>query len=135
AEVKSSARDAVEGVLHFDPKGGNQRPALAIVNGMVVIAWASHEDIRPYHGWIMAYNAATLKQTAAFCVTPDGRDGGIWQSGRGPAVDPDGNIYFEVGNGDWDGQRNFGTSVLKLGLDNKGFSVSDYFTPHDYQAL
>jgi hypothetical protein len=135
ASVKSSAKDATNGMLHFDPKGGNQRPALTLVNGAVVIAWASHEDIRPYHGWIMAYDAATLKQTAVLCTTPDGTEGGIWQSGRGPVVDANGAIYFEVGNGSWNGERNFGTSLLKLSLGQTGFSIDDYFTPHDYQAL
>ena len=135
AEVKSSAKDARNGVIAFDAKGGNQRPALVLVRGAVVIAWASHEDIRPYHGWLMAYDAATLKQVAAMCLTPDGADGGIWQSGRGPAADAEGHIFFEVGNGDWDGRRNFGTSVIKLTIGSTGFSVDDYFTPHDYRQL
>jgi hypothetical protein len=135
ASVKSLFKDAVDGLLHFDPRAGNQRPALVLVNGSVVIAWASHEDIEPYHGWVMAYDAATLKPNGAFCVTPEGREGGIWQSGRGPAVGADGSIYFEVGNGDWDGARNFGTSVLRFVIGPKGLTLEDYFTPHDYAAL
>jgi hypothetical protein len=123
------------GALKFDPKGGNQRPSLANARGAVVIAWASHEDIRPYHGWVMAYDRRDLKQIAVMCTTPDGADGGIWQSGRGPAVDPSGAIYFETGNGDWDGQRNFGTSLIKLRIHGNAFVVEDYFTPHDYQQL
>ncbi len=135
ASVPGRATDAVNGVLRFDPKAGNQRPALALVHGMVIIAWASHEDIQPYHGWVMAYDAATLKQAAVFCVTPDGPMGGVWQSGRGPAVDAAGNIYFETGNGMFDGKRNFGTSLIRLSIGKAGFSVDDFFTPHDYQAL
>jgi hypothetical protein len=133
--VPSTAKDAVGGNLRFDPKAGNQRPALALSEGAVIIAWASHEDIRPYHGWVMAYDAATLRQRAAWCVTPDGADGGIWQSGRGPAIDAAGNIYFETGNGDWDGRRNFGTSLVKLKLAGNKFVVDDYFTPSDFQQL
>jgi hypothetical protein len=83
----------------------------------------------------MAYDATTLRQRAAWCVTPDGADGGIWQSGRGPAVDVAGNIYFETGNGDWDGRRNFGTSLVKLRLAANTFVVDDYFTPKDFQQL
>jgi hypothetical protein len=135
ASVKSAAKDAVDGMLRFDPKGGNQRPALALVNGKVIIAWASHEDIRPYHGWIMAYDAGTLKQSAVFCVSPDGTEGGIWQSGRGPVVDPSGGIYFETGNGSFDGERDFGTSLIKLSVAGGAFTVGDYWTPHDYEAL
>jgi outer membrane protein assembly factor BamB len=83
----------------------------------------------------MAYSAATLKQVAVFCVSPDGTEGGIWQSGRGPAVDPSGAIYFETGNGSFDGKRDFGTSLIKLVLRGGAFVVDDYFTPHDYEAL
>lgn len=135
AAVASSNKEAVDGMLHFDPKAGNQRPALALVNGNVIIAWASHEDIRPYHGWVMAYASATLKQTGVFCVDPVGNMGGIWQSGRGPAVDATGAIYFETGNGDFDGERDFGTSVIKLRVRDGKLVLEDYFTPHDFKAL
>jgi outer membrane protein assembly factor BamB len=135
AGVKSKSKDAVDGQLRFDARAGNQRPGLVLVKGSVVIAWASHEDFEPYHGWVMAYDAATLKPNGAFCVTPDGREGGIWQSGRAPAVGADGAIYFEVGNGDWDGVRNFGTSVLRFAIGPKGLAMEDYFTPHDYATI
>ena len=135
ASVPSAAKDAVGGNLPFDPKAGHQRLALALVEGTVIIAWASHEDIRPYHGWVMAYDAGTLRQRAAWCVTPDGADGGVWQSGRGPAIDVSGNIYFETGNGDWDGRRNFGSSLIRLRLVRNEFVVDDYFTPSDFQQL
>ncbi len=135
ASVASTAKDAVNGQLRFDPKAGNQRPALVVVNGRVVIAWASHEDIRPYHGWIMAYDTARLTQVGALCLSPDGDMGGIWQSGRGPAVDPAGALYFETGNGSFNGTRDWGTSLIKLTLGAGGFTVADFFTPHDYEAL
>jgi hypothetical protein len=135
ASVESMARDASGGVLRFDPKGGNQRPALVLVDGNVIVAWASHEDIRPYHGWIMAYSAADLKQTGVFCVSPRGTEGGIWQSGRGPAVGPDGAIYFETGNGSWDGTHDFGSSLIRLSLRNHRLAVEDFFTPHNYESL
>jgi hypothetical protein len=135
AAVPSTAKDATAGTLHFDPKAGHQRPPLALVDGAVIIAWASHEDQRPYHGWVMAYDAKTLRQRAVWCVTPDGGEGGIWQSGRSPAVDGAGNIYFETGNGSWDGKRNFGSSLVKLKLNASEFVVEDYFTPSDFQQL
>ena len=135
AATPSTAKDAVNGVLRFDAKAGNQRPSLVLVGRAVVIAWASQEDIQPYHGWVMAYSAKDLKQLAALCTTPDGVEGGIWQSGRAPAVDASGAIYFETGNGDWDGKRNFGTSLIKLRIRGNALVMDDYFTPHDYQAL
>ena len=132
ASAHGVARDAIDGVVRFDPKAGNQRSALAISGGNVIIAWASHEDLRPYHGWIMTYDTKTLKQTGVLCITPDGADGGVWQSGRAPAVDNNGDFYFEVGNGSWDGKRNFGNSVIKVKLDHRGLHVEDFYTPHDY---
>jgi hypothetical protein len=135
ASVKGTAKDAVSGTLRFDPRAGNQRPGLALVKGNVVIAWASHEDIHPYHGWVMSYDAATLKQTGAICMSPNGTEGGVWQSGRGPAVDDDGRVYFETGNGSFDGKQDWGSSLIKLGIRREGLAVDDAFTPHDWQAL
>jgi outer membrane protein assembly factor BamB len=133
ANVPGTAKDARNGLVSFDPRAGNQRPALVLANGNVVVAWASHEDIRPYHGWIMSFDAQSLKPAAALCITPDSADGGIWQSGRGPAVDDTGALYFEVGNGGWDGKRDFGNSVIKVRTDKRKLWVEDFYTPHDYE--
>lgn len=132
AQVRGLAKDAKNGMVAFDPRAGHQRAALALSKGNVVIAWASHEDLRPYHGWIMSYDTKTLRQTGALCLTPDTADGGVWQSGRGPAVDKNGAVYFEVGNGGWDGKRNFGNSIVKLEWTAQGLCVSDFYTPADY---
>ena len=106
-----------------------QRTALALSNGVVLIAWASHEDLPPYHGWIMGYDAATLAKVGTFCVTPDGYYGGIWQGGRAPTIDAAGNAYFATGNGYWDGTRNFSESLLKFSVSRAGLALVDYFTP------
>jgi hypothetical protein len=52
--------------LVFSAKRQNQRPGLALANGNVYIAFASHEDQQPYHGWVLAYSTSTLQQTAVF---------------------------------------------------------------------
>ena len=83
----------------------------------------------------MTYDALKLERTGALCLTPDTADGGIWQSARGPASDSNGSVYFEVGNGGWDGRRNFGTSVIRLKVNASGIAPEDYFTPHDYDEL
>ncbi|HEY2978588.1 MAG TPA: IPT/TIG domain-containing protein, partial [Burkholderiaceae bacterium] len=85
--------------VSFDPRIHNQRPGLVLDHGTVYIAWAGHDDAGPYHGWVMAYQAATLQQTGAFNVTPGGTQGGIWQSGQPPAVDSTGDLYLMTGNG------------------------------------
>jgi hypothetical protein len=132
ASVSGQGYDAVNGAVTFNPRLQNQRSGLALVNGMVLLEWGSHEDIDNYHGWVMAYGAADLRQSAIFCSTPDGHRGGIWQSGRAPVIDPGGNVYYETGNGDWDGTREFGDSVIKFNPATNGLSVLDYFTPDDY---
>lgn len=134
AEVKGSAPDAAGGTLRFNPMMNNQRPALKLAHNMILIAWASHEDIRPYHGWIMAYDAKHLKQVAVFCTSPGGVDAGIWQSGRGAAVDKHGDVYYETGNGDWNGTTDFGESLLKLRVHRGRFDIVDYYTPADYKT-
>jgi hypothetical protein len=47
-------------------------------------------------------------------------------------MDASGALYFEVGNGGWDGKRNFGNSVIKVRVGKTGLEVEDYYTPHDY---
>ena len=64
-------------VVSFDPKMQNQRAGLALVNGVVLVAWGSHEDLPPYHGWIMAFDATTLAAVGVFAVTPDVYGGGV----------------------------------------------------------
>jgi len=130
ASVPSSASDASGGVLTFDGKMHNQRPGLALTNGVVLVAWAGHEDKPPYHGWIMGFNSSTLARVAAVAVVPDFNGGGIWQGGRAPTIDADGNAYFATGNGKWDGVRNFGDSLLKFSVGRTtGLTLLGYFTP------
>ena len=121
ATVPGNAPDSTIGpsgrVISFDPKMQNQRAGLALVNGVVLVAWSSHEDLPPYHGWVMAFDATTLAAVGAFTTAPDFYGGGVWQGGRGPTIDVDGFAYFATGNGKWDGTRNFANSLLKFSVD------------------
>ena len=110
----------------------NQRPALALANGIVYIGYASHCDREPYHGYLMAYDTRTLAQTAVFNTSPTGTEASIWQSGQGPAVDAEGNVYVVTGNGSWDGVQNFSESFLKFTPQLK---LLDWFTPTNHVAL
>jgi len=132
--VSGTGNASVGGTLTFDPKIHNQRSSLALANGQISIAWASHEDTNPYHGWVMSYNASNLQQTGIWSSSPDGFMAGIWMSGRGPAVDASGNVYYMVGNGDWNGTRNFGESMVKLG-STPGMPLLDWFTPDTWSSL
>jgi hypothetical protein len=108
---------------------------LALVNGVVYVSWASHEDIGPYHGWVLGFNASTLALQSKFNTSPNGGLAGIWMSGGAPAADDSNNLYLMTGNGTFDGDTggsDFGDSYLKL---SSGLSVMDWFTPHDQDSL
>ena len=127
------------GNVPFCPLRENQRPGLLLLNGTVYVAWASHGDIQPYHGWVIGYDAADLTQAPiVFNTTPNGGLGGIWMTGTGPAADADGNIYVITGNGTFDtmGTRtNYGDSFIKLRTAGGGLSVGDFFTPANQSFL
>ncbi len=129
ASVPGTGDGSSAGQVPFIPLRENQREALLLVNGMLVIAFASHGDNGPYHGWVIGYDATTLGQIFAFNDTPDGGAGGIWQSGCGPAADAAGDIYFISGNGTFDASG----AVLQLSDTftklSPGGTVVDYFTP------
>jgi hypothetical protein len=110
------------------------RPALTLVNGLVVFGTASYDDWAPFHGWVFAYRASNLQQVAVWNSTPNGSDGSMWQAGGGFVVDDSNNIYFMTGNGSFDGVANFGTSVVKLSTSS-GFELADFFTPNNQATL
>ncbi|HWF09226.1 MAG TPA: hypothetical protein VG297_12230 [Bryobacteraceae bacterium] len=134
AQVKGFAPDSVDGVVRFDPLQHIQRPALLLSNGVVYIAFGSHGDALPWHGWIMGYNAADVRQQAAvFNSSPNGWGGSLWNSGRGLSTDAQGNIYAVTANGDTDDTSDYGDSMLRL---NPGdLTVADWFAPADVQTL
>jgi len=136
ATVPGTAADGTGTTLSFGPRLENQRAALLLENGHVVIGWSSHCDASPWHGWIMSYSASTLAQEAVYNTSPNGESNGVWMSGGGIAADDGGNIYFATGNGSWNGTTDLGDSIVKLGPPSGGaFSVVDYFTPYNQDVL
>lgn len=123
---------AVISAPDFDPLMQNQRPGLLLANDTVYIGYASHCDKEPYHGFLLGYDAKTLRQTAVFNTAPTGSGASIWQSGQAPAADARGNIYVVSGNGSWDGKVNFSESFLKLDPQLK---LLDWFTPSNHFQL
>ena len=135
ASVAGTADDADGGQVRFDSFRELQRPALLLNNNVVYIGFSSLGEVTPFHGWVLGYDAKALRQAMVFNATPNGSDGGIWQSGGGPATDNGGNIFFVTGNGTFDadsGGKDFGDSFIKLSPSG---NVLDFFTPHDQQAL
>src|SRR3977135_3802085 len=77
---------AAAGNVPFCPLRENQRPGLLLLNGKVYVAWASHGDHQPYHGWVIGYAAANLAQgPVAFNPTPNGGPGRVLGARTGPA--------------------------------------------------
>ena len=135
ASVAGSGDGSGGGQVPFLSLRENQRAALLLSNGVVYMAFASHGDNPPYHGWVLGYDASTLRQVMAYNSTPNGEGGGIWQSGDGLAADSSGNLFFVTGDGTFDangGGRDYGDSVVKLSPTG---AVLDYFTPHDQATM
>ena len=129
---------AKNGTVTFDPLDENPRAALLLANNTVYASWGSSCDVRPYHGWVLAYDAATLRQKASLNVSPNADDSGIWAGDTGPAADQNGNVYVATGNGRFDasvGGADYGDTVLKLQFNQRSLAVADYFTPSNEQEL
>ena len=130
------------GNVVFDPKQYKERPGLLQINGTIYTTWSSHCDIRPYTSWVMAFSADTLAPTSVLNLVPNGTEGGIWMAGTAPAADAAGNVFFIMGNGDFDttlnasgfpANGNCGNCFVKLSTSG-GLKLADYFTPHNTVA-
>jgi hypothetical protein len=130
--------------VSFNALQQGQRPGLALVNGVVYIAWASHGDNPPFYGWVMGYQYAANAWTRkyVFNAAPNvnsapgqaGKGAGIWMSGSAPAVDSSNNLYVVTGNGPFDANslsapnNDYGDSLLQL---TSSLTVSQYYTPFE----
>jgi hypothetical protein len=134
-------------VVNFDAKVQAQHPALLLENGNVYAAFGSFGDLegQTSRGWLLAWNAATLKPLSAALINHNASSAGgcpqtpappcylssIWMSGYGPASD--GNaVYVVTGNGGvntYSPEYNLSESALKITPDL--LRVHDYFTPNE----
>ncbi|MGH8133593.1 MAG: pyrrolo-quinoline quinone, partial [Steroidobacteraceae bacterium] len=122
----------------FEAGSYEERAALLLSNGVIYTSWTSHCDNAPYTGWIIAYAATTLAQTAVLNVAPNSAGGGpaIWMAGGGPATDSAGNIYLLTANGLFEptlvngfpSGGDYGNSFLKISTTGGTLTVADYFT-------
>ena len=138
ATVSGTGVGSIGGQVPFDSLRENPRAALLLANGTVYICWSALEDILPFHGWVIGYNESTLLQAGVFNTTPNGSEGGIWQSGDGAAADANGNLFVVTSNGTFDGSTggvDYGDSVLKLSASNGVLALADSFTPVNQASL
>jgi len=142
--VPGNADGSINGQVPFDPLRENQRPGLALVNGVVYIAWGSHGDRGPYHGWVIGFAAnnigagpSAVWNSSPTAVSGSPSYGGIWMSGGAPAADSSNNLYFLTGNGAFNadsGGSDYGDSTVKLSTSGS-LHVTDYFTPANQSSL
>ena len=137
ATYPGTGDNSLGGNVVFDAKQYKERPGLLQIGGTIYTTWSSHCDAGPYTSWVMSYDANTLAQTSVLNLVPNGSEGGIWMAGTAPAADAAGNIYFMVGNGDFDTtlnasgfptNANCGQCYVRLS-SSAPMKLLDYFTP------
>ncbi|HYK52429.1 MAG TPA: PQQ-binding-like beta-propeller repeat protein [Candidatus Eremiobacteraceae bacterium] len=119
------------GEATFSSRAQLQRPALLVNNGMVYVAFGSHGDNFPTisRGWVFAFDEVSLAQTAIYTTEDDPASqylATIWMAGFGIAADPNGDLYFSTGNGNFDADGDFGDSVIEL---TPNLALASWFTP------
>ena len=129
--VSGTASDSVNGQVTLgDDCYQRMGLALSPVTNWIYIPFGSCN-----HGWVLAYDKATLQQKAIFNDTPDGAGGGLWASGGAPAIDDTtGDLYLMSGVDPGDPVSNgFNDSFLRL--DPNKLTVLDFFTPDNNMSL
>jgi len=123
----------------FDPKQYKVRPGLVLNGGIIYLAfgWRCGGGGRPFTGWVLGYDEATLAQVAVLNLTPNGYQGSIWAGGAAPAVDANGCIYLMTADGAFEttldangfpNQGDYGNAFVKLSTANNTLQVADYWT-------
>ena len=134
--ITGSVALATGGTASISALTNFNRSALLEANGNVYVTLASHCDFSAgsTHGWVIAYNAATLAETGNLVDMTNADPGNgyflgsPWMGGYGPAADSLGNIYFATGNGAFNGTTDFSMSVLKV-PGNLNLGAASYFAP------
>ncbi|XUJ36368.1 hypothetical protein ACQ5SK_15935 [Bradyrhizobium japonicum] len=100
----------LEGAVYTPPNGlpvqkfisaqRKQRSALTLTRNHVLIPFGTiAETSKTARGWLLAVDVHAWRLATSWCSTVTGSGGGLWQSGAGPALAPDGSIYVITGNG------------------------------------
>lgn len=87
------------------------------------------------HGWMVAVDVDTFKQTAALATTQQAFGGGIWQGAAGPASDDQGNVFVMTGNGGFDLRKQGGDTTAGQLVDFNGTTdFAEAFIRFKYQS-
>ncbi|HWE04527.1 MAG TPA: LamG-like jellyroll fold domain-containing protein [Tepidisphaeraceae bacterium] len=138
ASATGTGSGTTNGKVGFNSLFNNQRTALSLVNGIIYFGFSSHGGNGVYHGWMLGYNATTLKQVFVYCDTPNSLDGGVWMGGDGLAADANGNLFFTSGDGPYDSNGDRGDSAVRFnanGTSVPSSTPSASWTPYNNNAL
>jgi Malectin domain/PQQ-like domain len=126
------------GVSFNNSSQQNTRTALLLFKGVIYTGFAHSTDSGTYHGWVIGYKytaGSGFTLSGAFCDTPSGNAGGIWQGGGGLIADSS-SVYTATANGSFSantGGSNYSMSVLRLTPPT--LSVADWFAPSDEATM
>ena len=144
ASLPGTGSGSSGGNIQFNAAVQNQRAGLALMNGVVYIAFGAYCDLGAYHGWLFGYDAAKLTQKSVFITTPNGVESGIWMGGAAPAFDVSQGVnrmFVTTGNGTYDATTpyaantmDYSDNVLRFDLSS-GMQLADAFTPFNQFLL
>src|SRR3954469_24772523 len=107
--VPGTGAGSANGMVAFNALRENNRPGLVLdtkvpghPNGVVFAGFGSQGDFDSYHGWIVGFDAKTLKMVTVFNTDPNGDFGAVWQAGASPSVASNGDLILSTGNGTFD---------------------------------
>ncbi len=140
-EIDPQAKLKSGGTMHFDPQDQWNRTSLVYAGGAVYVGVGSHCDANSgsISGWLLRYDAATLKPAGAFDTIKASASlelASIWMSGYAPAVDDAGDVLAITGNGNYNlakDEEGYGESIVALSSDLK--TLRGTFTPSNWQYL
>src|SRR5262245_24517699 len=132
--IAASAGAQGKPAVKFQASRQKQRAALLLTRTgpapgekTVFVAFGmTHEEGDPTHGWLIAFDVATLG-SVAWCTSPNGEGTGIWQAGQGPAADENGDIYLMTGN--YGSEDANGNTVAPAAGDLPESLVKLHYTP------
>lgn len=119
--------------VRFIPDVQNQRAALALLDGRVLVGFSGHfGDCGDYHGIVLSV-ATAATQTASGWATR-GDKGGIWAPGGITLAD--GSAFFTTGNTVGATQWADGEGVFRVGPTvARSSDPRDYYAPANWKAL
>jgi hypothetical protein len=121
-------------ITTFNSRGQNQRGALQLVNGTLMVPFGGHDgDCDTYYGWVVGVPVASPQSPVSWHTTAT--QCGIWGPGSLPS---DGTSVFPVTGNTFERNMAWGQSetIVRLGT-SLAFSntAADYFYPSSWRTL